>query len=98
MALIRIDREHHLGKDDAMARVEQVAGALKEELAAEYDWHGNVLRFSRPGVAGAIEVRHESLHLELKLGPLLSAMKGKIEKTIRQRLDEALGPSDTGTA
>ena len=37
-------------------------------------WDGNVLRFSRSGVEGALEVARDSIVLDAKLGFLLSAL------------------------
>jgi putative polyhydroxyalkanoate system protein len=91
MANIRIKRSHRLGLDNARSEVEKIAKSLKSDLQADYQWSGNKLLFKRSGASGTIDVGGNYIDLDIKLGLLLSPMKGQIESSINQKLDAALG-------
>ncbi len=90
MAVIKINREHTLGQEKACEKVEAIAQKLQEDLDAEYHWEGPALVFSRSGASGQITVGESDLKVEVKLGMLLSAMKGKVEQTLNEELDKEL--------
>jgi putative polyhydroxyalkanoate system protein len=90
MAHISIHRKHNLGLKDARVQVEKIAESLKEKLNSEYTWEGNTLNFKRKGASGSIDVSEDSFDLEITLGLALRPMKGMIEKTILENLDQAM--------
>ncbi len=90
MAHISIHRKHDLGLKDARVQVEKIAESLKEKLNSEYSWDGNTLNFKRTGASGTIDVSEDSFDLEITLGLALRPMKGMIEKTILENLDQAM--------
>lgn len=90
MAHISIHRNHELGLEDARIQVEKIAETLKEKLKSEYSWEGNTLKFKRSGASGTIDVSDNSFDLEITLGLALRPMKGMIEKTILENLDQAM--------
>ena len=90
MAHISIHRKHHLGLEDARTQVEKIAETLKEKLNSEYSWEDNTLHFKRSGASGSIAVSEDTIDLDIKLGLMLRPMKGVIEKTILENLDQAL--------
>ncbi len=90
MANIHIKRQHHLAHDEAKKRVEEVAEELKKKLDADYAWKGDTLQFKRSGASGSIKLSDEYIELDVKLGMLLTPMKGKIESAITEKLDLAL--------
>lgn len=99
MANIQIKRKHNLGVEVACTRVEEVAKSLESDLNVKYEWKGNKLLFQRSGASGIINVGDDIIDLDIKLGLMLSPMKGKIEETVRQKLDAALSHGDgTGVA
>jgi putative polyhydroxyalkanoate system protein len=95
MADIKVVRKHRL----TMAQAKKIAQKTADDLASEYDlkseWQGNTLRFARSGVDGSMAVSASEIRLEVKLGMLLSAFKGKIEQHIEHRLDELLIAAST---
>lgn len=91
MANIRIKRTHSLGIDNARTEVEKLAKALKSELQCDYKWNGNKLLFKRSGATGIVDVGADYIDLDIKLGMALSLMKGKIEDTINNKLNSAIG-------
>lgn len=90
MALIKLKRKHALGQEKARSTVEALAKKLQDELDANYHWEGSTLQFTRSGASGHIDVGDEELDIEIKLGMLLSPLKGKIEKTIQEEIDQHL--------
>jgi putative polyhydroxyalkanoate system protein len=90
MAVIKLKRKHPLGAKKAKSTVEALAKKLKKDLNADYHWEGSRLKFQRSGASGHIDVTEEELDIEIKLGMLLSPLKGKIEKTIHDEIDQRL--------
>jgi putative polyhydroxyalkanoate system protein len=90
MATINIKRQHTLGRDVARQRVESVAKNLQERLNANWSWEGDSLHFERSGASGSVEVGDDFVEFNIKLGMLLSAMKGTIEGSIQEEVDKAL--------
>jgi putative polyhydroxyalkanoate system protein len=90
MAKITLERPHTLGLDVARAQAEQLAVRLASEYQVRYCWVGNELQFKRSGADGVITVAQDRVRVELKLGLLLSAMGGSIQREIEQALDKLL--------
>jgi len=90
MSVIKINRQHDLGLEQACERVETIAQKLQKDLDAQYHWNGSTLEFSRSGASGHIKVGESDLEVEVKLGMLLSALKGKVEQTLNEQLDKEL--------
>ena len=95
MAEINVVRKHRL----TIAQAKKIAQKTADDLASEYDlaseWQGDTLRFSRSGVHGAMAVSAREIRLDVRLGLLLSAFKGRIERHIEHRLDELLIAAST---
>lgn len=90
MSKIHVARPHHLGLEAARAELERIAARVRDEYGAEYHWDGDVLYFKRSGISGQIVVADDSMDLTIKLGLLLTAMKGQIEDRLTHKIDEAL--------
>ena len=91
MAHLFIERTHSLGLSAARAKAEQLAERLADQYQIKYRWAGNTLEFKRSGAEGNIKVAEDSVEVRLKLGLLLSALGGSIEREIELALDKALG-------
>ena len=91
MPSIEIRREHGKTIKEARAAVERVAGKISERFDVDYSWEGNTLHFKRSGVDGHIAVSAKDVHVTAKLGFLLGAIKGPIEREIHQYLDREFG-------
>ena len=72
----------------------RLAERLAERLASEYDvryrWNGDTLEFKRSGADGQIAVSADQVSVQLKLGLLLSALGGTIQREIEEVLDREL--------
>jgi putative polyhydroxyalkanoate system protein len=88
MSHIDIRRGHALPVKDAKARVERIAEHIAERFDVEYGWKGNTLQFTRSGVEGQIAVTGKDIHVMVRLGFLLFALKSTIEREIDRNIDE----------
>ena len=87
MADIDLKREHDLGLPAARKAADRMAEDLGRKFNLVGSWSGNTLHFDRPGVAGTLALTDKHLHLTVKLGFLLKAMRGPIERAVHQELD-----------
>jgi len=88
MAGIDIKHTHSMPMAKARKAVEDVAKKLASRFDFDYGWDGDTMNFSRSGVDGKIALKPKELHVTAKLGFLLSALQGTVEKEIRKVLDE----------
>ncbi|HVG04739.1 MAG TPA: polyhydroxyalkanoic acid system family protein [Burkholderiaceae bacterium] len=90
MSDIKLVRPHSLPLEKAKALTQKTADALAREYDLESEWQGNTLRFHRSGVDGQMQVTDSEIRLDVKLGLLLKAFKGKIAEHIERNFDELL--------
>ncbi len=90
MANIKIRRQHKLGRDVARKKVDEIAASLQDKLKAKWSWSGDSLSFQRSGASGSVDVGDDYVEFNVKLGMLLTPMKGVIEDAIQQKVDKAL--------
>ncbi len=91
MTDIDIRRSHAVPLKDAKLRVERIAEKIAERFDVEYGWKGNTLQFTRSGVDGQIAVTGKDVRVLVRLGFLLFALKGSIEREIDRVIDEQFG-------
>ena len=92
---IRIHRQHKLG----LAKARKVAWAWAEDVEKKFDMACTVIEgetsdtveFTRAGVNGQLIVAADHFDLEARLGFLLGAFAGTIEREIEKNLDALLG-------
>lgn len=90
MATIEVTRTHGMESSEIRAAVQVVAQQLQRDLSARYAWNGDRLNFECPGASGHIEVTGSDVRVAVDLGWLLKPMRGRIEQSINQYLDESL--------
>jgi putative polyhydroxyalkanoate system protein len=90
---IDLRREHGLDPAQARAMAERLLERLGREFGLRGEWAGNVLRFQRAGVQGHLALGSGDLHLQVTLGLLLKAMRGRIEQAIARELDQLFAPA-----
>ncbi|VXB37912.1 polyhydroxyalkanoic acid system family protein [Massilia sp. 9I] len=93
MSEISIVQEHGLSPEQARAAAQQVA----QKLAAEYDlacqWDGDVLRFERSGVEGALSLEGQRAALQIRLGFFMSAFASSIETKVAEKMRKVFAPA-----
>ena len=90
MPSIHICAEHHLGLTAARQHIEHLAEQLKDRLGVSYNWSGNELYIDRTGASGTILVEENAVTIDVKLGIMLTAFKGQIEKQLKGFLQQNL--------
>ena len=90
MATIHIKRTHKLDQEHIHQEVQNLADKLADDLGVTCQWQGDRLHFERSGAKGNIQIGVDYLEFEIKLGMLLAPLKGKVEKTVTEYLDEHL--------
>ena len=90
MATIHISKQHNLDNETVRKEVQNLAEKLSEELSANYDWEGDRLVFKRSGANGHIDIGEGEIDIEIKLSMMLTPLKGTIEKTVNNYLEEHL--------
>ena len=97
MADLHILRKHTLGFSKARKIAFDWAEQVEKEfgMACTYEEGrgADLVRFTRSGVQGELQVTKDKFELDAKLGFLLGAFKGRIEAEIVKLLDSML-PSD----
>ena len=86
MADINIVQDHQLSAEQARAAAQQVADKLAAEFDLSCQWDGDVLRFERSGVEGALTLGRNQARMQLKLGFLYSAFSSAIESKIADKM------------
>ena len=95
MSDIQIRRSHSMSAKAARKAAEKIASQLDEEFDLAYEWDDNVLVFKRSGVSGELVVEKKEVHIRVRLGFLLMAIRPRIEAEIHRFFDENFGP-DSG--
>lgn len=86
MSDISITQPHTLSQTDARAAAEKVADKLAREYGLQCKWEGDVLRFERSGVEGALTLGERQAALRIKLGFLMSAFASTIEQKVGESM------------
>ena len=92
MSDIQIRRSHTMTAKAARQAAERIARQLDEEFDLAYEWDDNVLHFKRSGVSGELVVEKKAVHIRVRLGFLLLAIKPRVEAEIHRFFDENFGP------
>ncbi|MGI8895171.1 MAG: polyhydroxyalkanoic acid system family protein [Casimicrobiaceae bacterium] len=91
MATISIAKHHALSLKKAKGVAEKIASDLQKRFDLDYAWEGNRIDFERPGVSGQLLVARDKITLDVRLGLLLTPLKGTIEREIIAQLDRLVG-------
>ena len=88
MADIEVRRAHSLSLEEARKVAQQLADQLKDQFQLDSEWHGNTLKFNRSGVKGHVHVSDKDVALEISLGLMLKAFKGKIQSEVTKNMEK----------
>ena len=86
MADINLVQEHHLAPEQARAAAQQVADKLSEQFELTSRWDGDVLRFERSGVEGALTLEDQQAAMRINLGFLMGAFAPAIEAKVAEKM------------
>ncbi len=85
--MIKISRKHQ--KEDAEIRsiTDQLASDMEKEFDVNHHWSGNVLKFSRTGIDGAIELKDGEVEVRLKKSFFVPLSDSFLKSKIEEKLD-----------
>ena len=86
MADIDIVQTHNLTPERARAAAQEVADKIAREYGLACNWDGDVLRFERSGVNGALTLRDQQAAMEINLGFLMGAMAPSIRAKVAEKM------------
>jgi len=86
MADINIVQEHSLSNEAARAAAQKVADRLAGEYGLACRWDGDVMRFARSGVEGALTLGEQRAAMRIKLGFFASAFAPTIEAKVAENM------------
>ena len=91
--MIVVHRNHDLGLAAARRLAESMAHRLQREHSGTFSWAGNELVFKRTGASGRVAVAKDTFEISVQLSLLLSPLRSRIEREIRDFCDEHFGAS-----
>ncbi|MEO7495538.1 MAG: polyhydroxyalkanoic acid system family protein [Massilia sp.] len=86
MAEISFVQQHQLSPESARAAAQKVAERMARDFDLACEWDGDVLRFGRSGVEGALTLRAQQAALNIKLGFMMSMFAAKIESKVAENM------------
>lgn len=87
---LHIEHTTGLSKDKIREKLSDVMGKIEEKFNLTGRWSGDVYTFTRSGVDGKAVINEGKVVVDIKLGMLLSALKGRIESEMVTKLKEGL--------
>ena len=92
MPKITVSRAHSLSIEDARAKAVKICARMQEKHGLEGKWASATRwEFKRTGAKGVLELGQKKVSVEVNLSMLLSALKSKVEKKLRDGLEEEFG-------
>lgn len=86
MAQISYVQQHQLTPEHARAAAQKVADRMAREFDLACVWEGDVLRFARSGVEGALTLQKQQAALNITLGFMMSMFAAKIESKVAENM------------
>jgi putative polyhydroxyalkanoate system protein len=91
MADISIVQAHRLSTEKAREAAAKVADKLARDYDLACNWDGNVLRFERSGVQGALTLHEQKAEMNIQLGFLMGAFSSAIEAKVAESMRKVFG-------
>jgi putative polyhydroxyalkanoate system protein len=91
MADISIVHEHRLNQDMARAAAQKMADKISAEYGLACKWDGDVLRFERSGVEGALTLGEQSAAVRIQLGFPMGMFAAAIEAKVAEGMKKVFG-------
>lgn len=93
MSEISIVQEHNLSLEQARAAAQQVAQRISAEYGLACKWDGDVLRFERSGVEGALSLEDRQAAMRIRLGFFMGAFAPAIEAKVAEKMRKVFAPA-----
>lgn len=84
MAKIKLDHNYTIPREELHTKLDELAEEMGSRYQLECKWESDdCISFKRSGAAGEINIDDKQLSLSMKLGMMLAAFKGPIERDIK---------------
>jgi len=93
MSEISIVQEHNLSPEQARDAAQQVAQRIATEYGLDCKWDGDVLRFERSGVEGALTLEDRRAAMRIRLGFFMGAFAPAIEAKVAEKMRKVFVPA-----
>lgn len=93
MSEISIVQEHNLSPQQAREAAQQVAQRIAAEYGLACQWDGDVLRFERSGVEGALSLEGQRAAMRIRLGFFMGAFAPAIEAKVADKMRRVFVPA-----
>jgi putative polyhydroxyalkanoate system protein len=90
VANLHIEHTTRCSKEQIREKLGDVMGKIEEKFSLKGSWKGDEYFFTRSGVDGKAVITDGRVSVDIKLGLMLSALKGIIESEMRTKLREGL--------
>jgi putative polyhydroxyalkanoate system protein len=90
VASLHIEHSTRFTKDDIRGKLGEVMGKIEERFSLKGSWRGDEYTFTRSGVDGKAVISDNRVVVDIKLGLMLSALRGVIESEMKTKLREGL--------
>ncbi len=88
MATIEIRKAYTMDSEHLKGELDDLAGKLGDHFSLECCWQSDsCMDFKRSGADGQINIDNEEVAIDINLGFLLQAFKGRIEQEIQDFVD-----------
>lgn len=88
MADISIVQAHSLTPEKAREAAQQVADKIAREYGLACKWDGDVLRFERSGVNGALTLSAQQAAMEINLGLVMGVFAPSIRTKVAEKMQK----------
>lgn len=88
MSRIQIKRYHSMDEVDLRTITEDLGKKLKAKFGGDYSLEDNLVHYSYHSADAKFSFNETTVKVDVELGLLMFAMKGKIESEVNRYLDE----------
>lgn len=88
MSHICISRHHTMDREHVRSMTQELGEKLKSKFGGDYRWEGDMVHYKYSGVDAKVSFDESHLEVNVKLGLLMSALKGMIEAEVNKYLDD----------
>ena len=90
MAKLHIEHETGLSKEEIRGKLSDIMGKIEERFDLTGSWSGDTYTFKRKGLDGKAVIMEKKVTVDMSMGMLIGAFKGKIENELKSKLKAGL--------
>lgn len=92
MSDLHIEQAHDRDREEVREIVRGLTGQLRDNYSIQSNWtDDDTVSFSRSGVSGTLKIDNERVVVDMKLGLMARAFKGRIKSELSRQMANHLG-------